>query len=177
MRAREGETSKDDLGEHQPARQPGLVFRAAVATGGASDSLSICRPDGGLAAAEMTGPAALTGSSATGCGASATGGGRAPDGGPGFDAAASFVMQVKRRLANEENYSRFIEILRHYHQAKSQSKRTVLLDAVLVLEVNEKVAVLFAEHPDLLAGFRAFLPDAAMVVQTDEARADESVLC
>ena len=76
----------------------------------------------------MTGPVALTGSSAT-SGASATGDGRAPDGGPGFDAAASFVMQVKRRLANEESYSRFIEILRHYHQAKSQSKRTVLLDA------------------------------------------------
>jgi hypothetical protein len=36
---------------------------------------------------------------------------------------------VKRRLANEESYSWFIEILRHYHQAKSQSKRTVLLDA------------------------------------------------
>ena len=70
-----------------------------------------------------------------------------------------------------------IEILWHYHQAKSQSKRTVLLDAVLVLEVNEKVAVLFAEHPDLLAGFRAFLPDAAMVAQTDDARADERVLC
>ena len=54
---RKGETStgKDDLGEHQRARQPGLVFRAAAATGGASDSLSICRLDGGLAAAQRRG--------------------------------------------------------------------------------------------------------------------------
>ena len=51
MMDHKGETSKDDLGEHQWAWQPGLVFRATATTGGASDSLSICHLDGGLAAA------------------------------------------------------------------------------------------------------------------------------
>ena len=38
----------------------------------------------------------------------------------------------------------------------------MLLDAALVLEVNEKVGALFAQYPDLLEGFRIFLPEAAM---------------
>jgi histone deacetylase complex regulatory component SIN3 len=35
------------------------------------------------------------------------------------------------------------------------------VDAALVLEVTEKVGALFALYPDLLDGFRVFLPDAA----------------
>lgn len=81
------------------------------------------------------------------------------------DAAATYVMQVKQRLGCEARYSEFIEILRQYHQARSppqaRSAGGVLLDAALVLEVTEKVGALFALYPDLLDGFRVFLPDAA----------------
>jgi histone deacetylase complex regulatory component SIN3 len=96
---------------------------------------------------------------------------RTRDGGPGCDAAASYVMRVKQRLGCEARYSHFIEILRQYHHARSllrsspPQKRAaggVLLDAALVLEVNEKVGVIFAQYPDLLEGFRIFLPEAAM---------------
>ena len=85
--------------------------------------------------------------------------------GPGCDAAANYVMHVKQRLGCEEQYSQFIEILRQYQQARSQKRAAggMLLDAALVLEVNEKVAALFAQYPDLLEGFRLFLPDAAMM--------------
>lgn len=89
-----------------------------------------------------------------------------PDGGPDFDAAAAYVTRVKRRLG-ENSYACFIEILQWYHGVKSKQAASastcMLLDAALVLEVNEQIAVLFALHPDLLEGFRAFLPEAAMV--------------
>ena len=83
----------------------------------------------------------------------------------GCDAAASYVLHVKQRLGCEARYSAFIEILQQFHQARSPPQRRaaggVLLDAALVLEVTEKVGALFAQYPDLLDGFRVFLPDAA----------------
>lgn len=90
---------------------------------------------------------------------------RKRDAGPGCDAAANYVMHVKQTLCCEEQYSQFIQILRQYHQARSQKRAAggMLLDAALVLEVNEKVGALFAQYPDLLEGFRVFLPEAAMM--------------
>ena len=47
---------------------------------------------------------------------------------------------------------------------QGHARRTMLLDAALVLEVNERVAVLFKDHPDLLGGWKEFLPEAAVAM-------------
>jgi paired amphipathic helix protein Sin3a len=67
-----------------------------------------------------------------------------------FDHAISYVTTIKRRFANDPStYHSFLEILHTYQKEQRGIK-----------EVLEQVAVLFADHPDLLREFTFFLPDA-----------------
>jgi paired amphipathic helix protein Sin3a len=66
----------------------------------------------------------------------------------GFDYAMNFITTIKRRFGNEsDTYKKFFEIL-HTYQKKGGTKKVI-----------DGVAILFADHPDLLKYFKYFLPD------------------
>ncbi|XP_052196269.1 paired amphipathic helix protein Sin3-like 2 isoform X2 [Diospyros lotus] len=68
-----------------------------------------------------------------------------------FEEAISFVNKIKKRFQNDDHvYKSFLEILNMYRKEHKG-----------ITEVYHEVAVLFADHPDLLEEFTRFLPDTS----------------
>lgn len=67
-----------------------------------------------------------------------------------FDQAITYVNKIKERFANDERvYKAFLEILNMYRKGQKT-----------IYQVYDEVALLFRNHPDLLAEFTFFLPNS-----------------
>ena len=82
--------------------------------------------------------------------------------------AVAYAHRVRERFAaSPPHYSKFMELVAHYEEARASNdamgEMGEILNAALLGEIVDRLAALFGEqHGDLVSGFRACIPSACV---------------